>query len=196
MRLTVGLPDSARAEVAINKLIPGFLALAAIAGAAVLGWALATPEIKLGAGLVAGTIAGPAASQLAISTERHGPHHVLKAAVSGPNQQPQVVSFIVDTGASEVILPLSMMQRLGFRANDLRETELQTVNGRVQVKRGVLRTLTIGEPGNQDVIDNVAVIFIDDAATAGFAFLGMNILGRYSMTITEDQNQILLQRRD
>ncbi|MGH6933340.1 MAG: hypothetical protein ACREEE_13010, partial [Dongiaceae bacterium] len=70
------------------------------------------------------------------------------------------------------------------------------VNGRVQAKRGVLRSLTIGEPGNQEIITNVAAVFIDDAATGGFAFLGMNILGRYSITIDEDANQIVLRRRN
>lgn len=142
------------------------------------------------------TIAGPSFALITINTERQGPHHVLKATIAGPNQQPQVVAFIVDTGASEVILPMSVMQRLGFRATDLRDTELQTVNGRLRAKRGVLRSLTVGEPGNQDVIEKVAAVFVDDAATSGFAFLGMNILGRYSVTINENQNQILLQRQN
>jgi clan AA aspartic protease (TIGR02281 family) len=191
----LGSPGKPR-EVAIKKLIPGLLAVAAIAGATAAGWLLAAPGAKFGAGVVMPSLAGPAPMLITINTDRHGPHHVLKAAISGPSQQAQMVSFIVDTGASEVILPISVMQRLGFRASDLRETELQTVNGRVLAKRGVLRTLVLGDPGNQDVIRNVAAVFIDDAATGGFAFLGMNILGRYSITISDEQDQILLRRQN
>lgn len=132
---------------------------------------------------------------LVINTDRRGPHHVMRAIVTGPNGQPQGVSFIVDTGASDVVLPSSLMKRLGFEAADLPDLAMQTANGRVGAKQGVLKSLELGGPDGREVISRVTVLFISDASIGGVALLGMNVLGRYSMTIEDDQDRIVLVRR-
>jgi aspartyl protease family protein len=132
---------------------------------------------------------------LIINTDRRGPHHVMRAILTGPNGRPQGVSFIVDTGASDVVLPSSMITRLGFEANDLPGLQLQTANGVVSARRGVLKALEIGGGDNREVIERVSVLFISDAATGGTALMGMSVLGRYNMTIEDDEDRIVLARR-
>ncbi len=161
----------------------------------VVGWNLATPgDHPAGLAAIGGGDSTTPAS-LTITTERRGVHHVMRAAILGPSRQPQMVSFIVDTGASEIVLPRSMMGRLGFQAADLEDAEIQTANGRVRAKRAVLQSVELGGPDNNDVIEKVAAVFIDDAATGGYALMGMNVLGRYSITIEDSEDRILLVRR-
>jgi clan AA aspartic protease (TIGR02281 family) len=119
----------------------------------------------------------------------------MRAILTGPSGQPQGVSFIVDTGASDVVLPSSVMKRLGFEASDLPGLQMQTANGVVSAKRGVLKTLEFGSGESREVIQRVTVLFISDAAIGGAALMGMNVLGRYNMTIEDDADRIVLVRR-
>jgi clan AA aspartic protease (TIGR02281 family) len=119
----------------------------------------------------------------------------MRAILTGPNGRPQGVSFIVDTGASDVVLPFSLIKRLGFEAGDLPDLQLQTANGIVSAKRGVLKALELGSGESREVIERVTVLFISDAAIGGAALMGMNVLGRYNMTIEDDADRIVLVRR-
>jgi clan AA aspartic protease (TIGR02281 family) len=132
---------------------------------------------------------------LTLKTSRNGPHHIVRAALVGPNGRTQMVSFILDTGATDMVLPASMISKLGFRESELSEEGVQTANGVTVALRGHLRSVELGGPDNNDVLQRVPVMFIDDAAIGGQALMGMSVLGRYSMTIEDAEDRIILVRR-
>jgi len=160
--------------------------------AVLFGWTLGpaapSPHVEL-----AVDNGGP--KTLTIKTDRAGPHHIIRAALLGPNGHTQVVSFIVDTGATDMVLPESMADRLGFTPDNLRTVELQTANGVATAREGVLKSIQLGGPDNNDVIERVAVVFLGDDETGGVALMGMNVLGRYKVTIEDDADQIILVKR-
>ena len=78
--------------------------------------------------------------------------------------------------------------RLGFQANDLTDSLLETANRRVSGKRAVLASVSIGETVERDV----AITFIDDDRLGGIMLLGMSFLGRYRFTIDDSKNRITL----
>jgi len=113
----------------------------------------------------------------------------------GPNGRTQLVSFIVDTGATDMILPASMIAKLGFRESELSTMSVQTAHGVTEGRRGFLRSLELGGPDISDVIRRVPVTFMSDADTGGYALMGMSVLGRYTMTIEDDPDRIILVKR-
>lgn len=129
---------------------------------------------------------------LVLATERRGPHHVIQAAVTGRQEVPLVLSFVVDTGASEVTLPLSLLDELALDPAELEEVVVQTANGRIRVKRGRLQSIELGDWGNAALIEAVDALFVADHALGDMALMGMNVLGRYRMTIDDDNSEILL----
>jgi aspartyl protease family protein len=179
-------------EAAINKLVVTVATLGAIALTVFLGWTLGAPPDPQASATVA-IDTGP--KTLTLTTSRSGPHHIIRAALVGPNGRTQMVSFIVDTGATDMVLPASMIARLGFRDSELSEEAVQTANGVAYAQRGHLRSVELGGPDNNDVIQRVPVMFIDDEATGGQALMGMTVLGRYSMTIEDAEDRIILVRR-
>ena len=119
---------------------------------------------------------------------RRGRHHVVKAVLVGPTGARRTETLIVDTGASAIVLPQSMTKALGFQENGLRDGWSQTANGRVRTKRGVLRSVQIG----QVVVENVEVNFIENEALGGNSLLGMSFLGRFRFTLDDDNNELIL----
>jgi clan AA aspartic protease (TIGR02281 family) len=70
----------------------------------------------------------------------HG-HFLLKAVVNGVP-----INFMVDTGASHVVLTIPDARRIGFTANDLEFTqEFESANGTVRAAPVKLRELRIGQ---------------------------------------------------
>jgi clan AA aspartic protease (TIGR02281 family) len=132
---------------------------------------------------------------LTLSTSRSGRHHVIRAALIGPNGRTQLVSFIVDTGATDMVLPASMIVKLGFRESELDSIGVQTANGVTDAYRGFLKSLELGGPDRSDVLRHVPVMFIDDESTGGYALMGMSVLGRYNMTIEDAEDRIILVKR-
>ncbi|QBQ55525.1 retropepsin-like aspartic protease family protein [Nitrosococcus wardiae] len=126
--------------------------------------------------------------QIVLATERKGNHHVVRATVMGSRSMAIDVSLLVDTGASLVVLPASILPELGFNADDLEDQEVQTANGPVKAKVGQLHAIEIGT----EVVYNVDTAFIDDSLLGRNGLLGMNVLGRYLMTIDDQQNLITL----
>ncbi len=124
----------------------------------------------------------------AVATTRRGLHHLVASELAGPDGVRRKVELIVDTGASSVVLPLSMTGSLGFRAEDLDDGWAQTAGGRVPVKLGRLGLVKVGAAQSSDV----AVTFIDDEKIQGQALLGMSFLERYRLTIEDTANRIIL----
>ena len=98
--------------------------------------------------------------------------------------------MIVDTGATTIVLPSSLIERLGFIAGDLTDGLVETANRRVPGKKAVLTTVSIGETVERDV----AVTFIDDSRLGGTMLLGMSFLGRYRLTIDDADSRITLSK--
>jgi aspartyl protease family protein len=129
--------------------------------------------------------------QLVAKTTRCGGGQVVEANLLGARGQRLSVDLIVDTGASSFVLPESMMSALGFRAEDLAERRGQTVNGLVTGKMANLASVTVGGAVARDV----AVLFVADEGLGGVSLLGMSFLGRFSVTINQADNKLLLAPR-
>lgn len=123
-----------------------------------------------------------------VKTIRRGGHHLVKAVLLGPSGVRRTASLIVDTGASDVVLPHSMSRQLGFNQAQLRDGWSQTANGRVRTKRGVMTSVQVG----QVEAANVTVNFVDDEALGGVMLLGMSFLGRFEVTFDDENDRLVL----
>ncbi len=110
------------------------------------------------------------------------------ADLAGPGGDRITVPMIVDTGATSIVLPAPLIERLGFNAEALADGVMETANRRVRGKRAVLASVEIGAATESDV----AVMFIDDDRLGGTMLLGMSFLGRYRLTIDDVDNLITL----
>lgn len=126
-----------------------------------------------------------------VGTVRVGSHHQVEALLVGPNGSGETVPLIVDTGASTLVLPESMIPELGFTPADLREAESQAAGGKVPVKLGVLRSVRVGTVSAADV----PVSFIADRRLGGTKLLGMSFLQRFRITIDDERNELILLAR-
>ena len=137
-----------------------------------------------------GESAGPksSASSAYVQTKRVGAHHQVDVVMVGPNSVARTLPLMIDTGASTLVLPTSMMSELGFTPEDLREGTSQTASGTVPIKIGSLRNVRIGAVS----ADNVEVSFIADRKLNGNRLLGMSFLQRFKMTIDDAANELVL----
>jgi aspartyl protease family protein len=142
-------------------------------------------------------ISGPAPAAAAVpargsvATTRRGPHHVVEAELVGPNGTQHRVPLVLDTGATTVVLPLSMIGPLGFEDGDLADGWSQTAAGRVRIKRGWLESIKVGRMAE----DRVAVSFIEDDKLGNQTLLGMSFLDRFRLTIDDQNDRIILMRK-
>jgi clan AA aspartic protease (TIGR02281 family) len=110
-----------------------------------------------------------------------GGHFVIEAVVNGAP-----VTFLVDTGASNVVLTMEDAERLGFRPESLRFTErFATASGEVRAAPVVLRELRIGQ---FSVFDMPASV---NEAPLGVSLLGMSFLRRLDGYGVEDGRLIM-----
>ena len=104
-----------------------------------------------------------------IRAGRHG-HFLIEADVDGV-----AIRFLVDTGASDVILTMDDAKRLGFRSEDLTFNKLyRTANGTVQAAPVKIKRMTVGSVTLENVRASV------NRADAIRSLLGMSFLGRLS----------------
>ena len=104
-------------------------------------------------------------------------HYYLTLAINGTS-----VPFMVDTGASQVVLSLRDAQRLGIDPSTLAFIgEARTANGIVRTARVALTDVTLGPYRDPRL---AAVVNEGDLDTS---LLGMSYLGRYSIEITGGQ---------
>lgn len=123
-----------------------------------------------------------------VKTTRVGRHHRVDAVIVGNGGQSVTVSLLVDTGASTIVLPYSMMQALGFQEDALRSTVMGTANGQIRGKIGLLKTVTVGNVSANDV----EVGFIPDDKLGNSTLLGMSFLDRFRVTFDDAHNEIIL----
>ncbi len=124
----------------------------------------------------------------AIQTTRMGQHYLVEAVLIGLESARMRTSLIVDTGATTVVLPASMIAPLGFRPDDLRDGWSQTANGRIAIKQGTLASLWIDDV----VAHDVAVAFVVDPRLPDTRLLGMSFLGRFRVTLDEADDLLIL----
>ena len=127
----------------------------------------------------------------AIRTTRRRGHHVVSARLQGAPGRRASAELIVDTGASTIVLPDSMMAPLGFRGADLGERQSQTVNGMITGRAATLASVSIGGAIARDV----AVLFVPDDRLGGVSLLGMSFLKNFSITIDDADSRLLLAPR-
>jgi aspartyl protease family protein len=132
---------------------------------------------------------------LVIKTKRSFGHHVMRVSLEGPSGKEIQKSLLVDTGATEVILPASMAKSLGYDLDRLEETAVQTANGVIGAWRGKLTSLGLTGTDRSEVLRRVNVIFVSDSALGETALLGMNVLRNYNVTFVDSANEIRLDKR-
>lgn len=87
----------------------------------------------------------------------------------------KAVRFLVDTGATEVVLTPSDARRLGFDASNLTyDQKILTANGQTQAALVTLTTVGVG----RSEISNVDALVVKDGLST--SLLGMSYLGRLS----------------
>lgn len=124
--------------------------------------------------------ADPAPLELAIPAGPHG-HFVVEAVVNGTP-----IEFMVDTGATDVMLSPNDAQRLGFRSEELRFTKrYQTANGVVAAAPVRLRELRLGQFSAYDVDASV------NASPLPLSLLGDSFLRRLRGYEVDDGRLIL-----
>jgi clan AA aspartic protease (TIGR02281 family) len=97
-------------------------------------------------------------------------HYLIEAAVNGAP-----VTFLVDTGASDIVLTLDDARRAGLRPGTLAFTQrFATANGEVRGAPVVLREVRIGQLRRFDVAASV------NEAPLGVSLLGMSFLEQLS----------------
>jgi clan AA aspartic protease (TIGR02281 family) len=110
-----------------------------------------------------------------------GGHFLVEAVVNGAP-----VTFLVDTGASDVVLTMADAKRLGFRPENLRFTQrFASANGEVRGAPVVLREIRIGQ---FSVFDMPASV---NEAPLRISLLGMSFLKRLQGYGVEDGRLIL-----
>lgn len=127
-----------------------------------------------------------------VTTRRRGRHHIVEAVIRGPNGSAVTTGLMVDTGASTVVLPSSMIAKLGFARNQLRKARMKTANRTVDGHIGFLASVDIA--GHSTTM--VRVAFVDDDRLQGARLLGMSFLRHFRVTIDDENNQITLVRNE
>lgn len=133
-------------------------------------------------------IKSPAPPRHVVRTTRRGTHHLVETELVGPTGKWQTFSLMLDTGASIIVLPSSMIEELGFRLEDLSLGTANTANGPVPIRLGKLRQVRIG----QARVDQVAVGFVADDRIGERYLLGMSFLNHFRVTIDDRTNRLTL----
>ncbi len=123
-----------------------------------------------------------------VKTQRMGAHHQVTATLNGPNDIDVAVSLLVDTGATTLVLPVSMIRQLGFSQESLQDGISQTAAGSIPVKTGVLKSVRVGDV----LTENVPVSFISDQKLNGARLLGMSFLNRFRFSLDDENSELQL----
>lgn len=118
-----------------------------------------TPQSVRGADFIEVRLAG----------NRQG-HYLMEGQIDG-----QTVTFLLDTGASQVAIPAGLARRLGLTPGA--PLEISTANGRATAHRTRLARLQLGEIG----LDNVAAMIVP-GMDGDEVLLGMSALKHLEFT--------------
>ncbi len=132
---------------------------------------------------------GQLGDSILIPTQRKGTSHSVNLTLQGPNGRKIQQTLLIDTGSDHVVLPASLIGALGVAPTDLTKQAVQTANGTVDARLGILPGVYLDDINR---VEGVSVAFIEDSRLGGNALLGMSLLGRFLVTIDDEQNQLTL----
>lgn len=119
-------------------------------------------------------------ARVEVPRSRDGHYHLRLQADGVP------VDFIVDTGATSIVLTREDAERIGINLDDLVYTGVaQTANGTVRSARAVVSNLTLGE-----IEDRNVTVWVNNAEMPG-SLLGMAYLQRFERIEIADNTLIL-----
>jgi clan AA aspartic protease (TIGR02281 family) len=127
--------------------------------------------------------------EILLDSKRQGNQHLVQVTLKGPGPAPVQTWVLLDTGADYVVLPGSMADSLGFPAEALESSQVQTANGKTEARMGRLESIQLGMAKEE----GIEVAFIPDDKLGSSGLLGMSVLGRYTVTIDDNANQIRLE---
>jgi clan AA aspartic protease (TIGR02281 family) len=131
----------------------------------------------------------PAADgEIVLATQRRGTQHAVEVSVEGQSGKRVQRNLLVDTGADYLVLPSSAIADLGLAADKLEEREMQTANGRVKARVGLVPAVWLEAQRVPDVV----AAFIDGEKLGNGGLLGMSVLARYTMTIDDAAGRLTL----
>ncbi len=128
----------------------------------------------------------PENQNIVLPTTHQGNHYMVSAALSGDGSLWENMEMVIDTGADIVVLPESMIAKLGMTLAKFTTQSMQTANGMTNAKLGVLHSIKLAG----ETIENVQVAFIADKLLGNNRLLGMSALNKYQINI-DDQLQLI-----
>ncbi|MDX8408069.1 MAG: TIGR02281 family clan AA aspartic protease [Mariprofundaceae bacterium] len=99
--------------------------------------------------------------------------------------------FVVDTGASFVVIPPAIAARAGINTAGAQQVKLQTANGTVMAPMVLLDDVKVSQLSRQGI--NAVVQKISGDGRTGL--LGMSFLSAYKVTVDHDRSMLLLEPR-
>jgi len=126
--------------------------------------------------------------RIVLPTRSEGGHLLVSLSVSGSGAYWENVDMIIDTGADVIVMPASMIAKLGIAEDSLTPRTMQTANGSVDAKIGKLHGVRI----EAETLENVDAAFVDDALLNHKSLLGMSALGRYKLVIDNESSVVTL----
>ena len=121
---------------------------------------------------------------IVLPTSHQGNHYIVPASLTGDGSRWEAMDMVIDTGADIVVLPESMIAKLGMKDTNFSNQPMQTANGTTNAQIGSLHSIKLAG----ETIENVQVAFIADKLLGPNRLLGMSALNRYQINI-DDQNQ-------
>jgi len=128
---------------------------------------------------------------IVLPTSHQGNHFIVSVDISGNGSNWETMDMVIDTGADVVVLPESMIARLGLSHSTFSSRKMQTANGTTDAKVGFLNAVKIAG----ETLDNVQVAFIADALLGTNKLLGMSALGRYQINIDDSTQLVTLVKK-
>jgi clan AA aspartic protease (TIGR02281 family) len=133
-----------------------------------------------------------AGDPVVVNTQRRGNLHLVETSLVGSSGKELKMQLVIDTGATHLVLPHSKGGDLGLQIDDLQEREVRTAKGSVNARVGRVSEIKLGG----EVVKDVEVAFIQDELLGENQLLGMNVLGRFRITLDDDNNTLTLNPRE
>ena len=128
------------------------------------------------------------AGEIVLDTQRIGSSRAVTLTLEGEKGRRVQRVLLVDTGADYLVLPSSLIGQLGIAPEGLHQQQVQTANGPTEAALGTLPAVWLKDQR----VTGVAVAFIEDGRLGGNALLGMSLLGRFRVTIDDEQGRLVL----